>query len=130
MFLYHAPGLIFCDKQFVLYYVFFDVVCRFHFRIFLLVEILFFVIGNFVINVFLLVIFMLVVIWFSLSDYLLTVFTNMSGFVTVMTCRYVCTLFMSAVLSIVPESPSSRVVTLVLGFYVEVIFIFSWIYWS
>ena len=109
----------FCDKYFVVYYVLCDVVCRLFFRLFLHVAILFFVIVHFEIIVFLLVIFVFVVLLFFLSDYLPTVFIDMSRFVAAMSFWYIPTFFMPAVFFLVTVFPAWCAGTLVLGFYVD-----------
>ena len=43
----------------------------------------------------------------------------MYGFITLMKFWYLHTFFMTAVFSLVPVSPASRTVTLVLGFYIN-----------
>ena len=86
---------------------------------FIFVAILFFIIFHFAITSFIFVIFVLVVLWIFSPDYLLTVFIDMSKFVAVTICWYVCTFFMTAVFSLVPVSTSSCTGTLVLRFYVK-----------
>ena len=113
--------LRFCDKQFVVDYIFCDVVCRLFFGLFLPVEIYFFVIGHVSIITFLLIIFVLVVPWFFIVDNIVSVFLGVSGFVTVVTFWCVCTFSVPAVLWLVPIFPASRAGTLVLGFYVHFI---------
>ena len=96
----------FCNKYFVVDYIFCDIICRFSFGLFLLVAILFFVIVNFEIIAFILLIFILVFIFFFFSDYVRTVCIYMFGVVTLMTCWYVLHLLCSR--SIFPCAHISR----------------------
>ena len=116
----------FINKYFIVDYVFCDVVCILFSRLFLLVAILFFLIVQISIIAFILVIFVLVVLWFFFPDSLPTVFIYMSSFVAVMKFCYVCNLFMPELFSFVTVFPTSRAGTLILEFYVEGFFIFSW----
>ena len=78
--------LVWCiwDKQFVVDYVFCDVVCGLFFCLFLLVAIILFVIVHFAMIAFLLDVFVHVVPLFFFPGFLLTFFLDMSGFVIVM----------------------------------------------
>ena len=96
--------LVWClhNKQFVVDYVFCDVVCIFFFLLFLLVKIILLVIFNFGIIEFPLVIFFLVFPIFSFLDYLLTVFLDLSGFIAVIKFCFLCNFFMPEVFSLCP----------------------------
>ena len=121
----------FTNEYFVVDYVFYNVVYRLYFLLFLFVAILFFVIFHFAIIAFILVIFVLIVIWFFFPDSITTYFLVMFWLIAVMAFWYIHTLFMTTVLSLVPIFPTSLAGTLILIFYIEGVFIFSWTscYW-
>ena len=124
--------LIWCfrDKKFIVDYVFCEIFCSLFFWLFPLVEILFFAIFHISIIAFLFIVFILVVPWFLFLDSPTTVFLGMSGFFTVMTFWYVFTFSMPALFLLVHVPPTSRAGNLVLVFYIEGFFIFSWSSWS
>ena len=120
----------FCDKQFIVDYIFCDIVWWLFFRLFLPVSIFFLVIFHLSIIAFLIVIFVIVALWFFFSRSLPIVFIGMSRFVAVMKFWYVCIFFMPEVVSLVSAFTASCIGTLVLGLYLEGFFIFYWSSWT
>ena len=123
--------LVWCfhDKEFIVDYVFCDVVCIFFFRLLPLLATIFFLIFHFAIISFILVILFLVVIQCLFPEYLPTVFLDIFGYFKVMAFWYVFNFFMVGVFSLVTVSSASCTGTLVLIFYIKGLFIFSWSSW-